>query len=56
MKPSNNLEKTYAASMMELFVTKDGNSWELLLIVVIDSFVLNVIGLLRSNSEMHRQI
>ena len=31
---------------MGLFVTKNGNSWELLLTVVTDSFVLNVTGLL----------
>ena len=31
---------------MELFVTKNGNSWELLLAVVSKNFVLNVTGLL----------
>ena len=31
---------------MELFVTKNGNSWELLLTVVTESFVLNETGLL----------
>ena len=31
---------------MELFVTKNGNSWELLLTVVTESFVLDETGLL----------
>ena len=38
--------KPYAASKMELFVIKKGNSWELLLTVVTESLVLNVKGLL----------
>ena len=38
-------------SKMELFMAKNGNGWELLLIVVIESFVLNVTRLLRSDSE-----
>ena len=37
--------KLYATSKMELSLTRNGNSWELLLIVVIESFVLNVTGL-----------
>ena len=43
--------KPYATSRMELFVAKNSNSWELLFIVVIESFVLNVTRLLRSDSE-----
>ena len=43
--------KPYAMSRMELFEAKNGNSWELLFIVVIESFVLNVTRLLRSDSE-----
>ena len=31
---------------MELFVTNNGNSWELVLTVVAESFVLNVTGVL----------
>ena len=39
--------KPYATSKMALFLTKKiGNSWKLLLTVVIDSFILNVTGLL----------
>ena len=38
--------KPYATSNMELFVTKKGNSWKLLLTFVTLSFILNVTGLL----------
>ena len=38
--------KPYATSKMELFVTKNNNSWELMLIVVTESSELNVTGLL----------
>ena len=41
-------------SKMKLFVTKNGNSWGLLLIVVIENFVLNVTRLLGSDSETIR--
>ena len=42
----------YVTSKMEPFVKTV--SWELLLIVVIESFVLNVTRFLRSNSETTR--
>ena len=38
--------KPYATSKMELFVTENGNSWELVLTVVTEHSVLNVTGLL----------
>ena len=38
--------KPEATSNMELFVTKIGNEWRLLLTAVTKSFVLNVAGLL----------
>ena len=38
--------KVYVTPKMEFFVTKKGNSWKLLFTVVIESFVLNVAGLL----------
>ena len=41
------IQLKYTASKMEqLFVTKMGNSWKLLLAVVTESFVLNVTGFL----------
>ena len=38
--------KPYAISKIELFMTKIGITWKLLLTVVTESFVLNVMGLL----------
>ena len=38
--------KPYATSKMELLLTKNGNSWELLLTVFTEGFILNVTGLL----------
>ena len=40
---------------MELFVTKKSNTWEMVLTVVIESFVLNMAAPI-SNSEMQRWI
>ena len=47
----NILFKPYATSKMELFMTKKGNSWELLLAVVTESFVLNMTA---HRSKRHR--
>ena len=47
----NILFKLYVTSKLELFVTKKGNTWELLLAVVAESFVLNTTA---HRSKTHR--